>query len=121
MKAPKKKATAPKTKKSTTSKKKGRAAARSDELGGWVVVSSSKKRAEPRHADQAAKTKSVDAITSKFGRDSVREGGGGRGATLGHGKIVRIRPTRKYRDPADEIGDKAVYLDPQGHVEFRQG
>ena len=69
----------------------------------------------------ALKTPGVGKLAAKFsGLDSDAEESPSKNATMAHGKIVRAR-SKANRDPASDLGAKAVYYSPAGKVEFRQG
>jgi hypothetical protein len=93
-------------------------------LEGFVVVDSTKrKKSAPAPGVNVIPTPPLEKIKQKHGFRGYDANADTQNppTPVQHGRIVRVRPTATDRDPADEIGDKAVYLDPAGNVEFRQG
>jgi hypothetical protein len=91
------------------------------QLPGYVALGSSPKPVVPKVSTSVGKTASLDRMKAKLAPASRSSRSVKSESPVGHGRIVRVRSAKKNVDPADEIGDKAVYIGPSGDVEFRQG
>jgi hypothetical protein len=87
-----------------------------DSMPGFEVVQTS--RARPRANAQVVQSAPISKQRSKFG---LRPNAAPNTANTRHGQIVRVRPAGNSANPADETLERAVYIDPDGQVEFMQG
>lgn len=102
---------------------KAKIAMTGDLAGFEILAPGPKPKVKAEFERRVERTPPLHSIKKKFGLkpDAAPAAKGGSGAGAAHGKIVRVRRVAGSLDPADEIGEKAVYLNPQGRVEFRQG
>jgi hypothetical protein len=84
-------------------------------LSDFVIVKPSVPKGPPAKVFQ---TPDVSRVNAKSGLDHSI---GDDEISTQHGKIVRVQRKGSNRDPVDDLGAKAVYLNPQGQIEFRQG
>lgn len=69
---------------------------------------------------RVVKTAGLSKIKSKFGvADAMYDEAPS--VNPRHGSIVRLQRKGSNRDPVDDLGAKAVYRNPEGQIEFRQG